>query len=178
MENTCNNCQKIYSSKDKGSKFCSRSCAAQTNNKLFKKRKREGSCKSCSEIINSSRTYCIFCLEKRNQTGKQTKQKPKNKVSKNKPLSNSQRVIGWRQRVKVKAIEYKGGNCQLCGYNKCVRSLQFHHLDPSQKDFSISGKSISWERIKNELDKCILICANCHGEEHDKLDHLITYFTT
>lgn len=45
-----------------------------------------------------------------------------------------------------------------------MTSLTFHHLDPSQKEFEISGKSISWERLKAELDKCALVCRNCHGE--------------
>ena len=65
------------------------------------------------------------------------------------------------------AIEYKGGKCIFCGYSKCVRSLQFHHCDRTKKDFNISAVSYSWERMKIELDKCILVCANCHGEIHD-----------
>jgi hypothetical protein len=44
--------------------------------------------------------------------------------------------------------------------------LEFHHLDPNEKDFSIGGKSWSLERLKKEVDKCILICANCHRELH------------
>ena len=78
----------------------------------------------------------------------------------------SQAVITWRQRTKLKAVQYLGGSCSKCGYNKCLGSLQFHHTDPSKKDFSISGKSISWDKIKTELDKCILVCSNCHGELH------------
>lgn len=72
--------------------------------------------------------------------------------------------------LKVKAIEYKGGACQKCGYNKYIGALEFHHLDPAQKDFGISekGHTRSWEKIKNELDKCILVCANCHREIHSE----------
>lgn len=64
------------------------------------------------------------------------------------------------------AIEYKGGRCQLCGYNKYQGALDLHHIDRYQKEFSISdnGHSRSWERVKRELDKCILVCANCHRE--------------
>lgn len=79
------------------------------------------------------------------------------------------------QKTKLKAIEYKGGKCQICGYNKCVRSLQFHHLDPNEKDFGISGGTKSFEKLKPELDKCILVCANCHGEIHDGLIDLSSY---
>lgn len=66
------------------------------------------------------------------------------------------------------AVDYKGGNCSICGYANCIGSLQFHHLDPSEKDFNIShdGHTKSWDKIKTELDKCILVCANCHGELH------------
>lgn len=69
--------------------------------------------------------------------------------------------------IKQKAVEYKGGVCVMCGYDKCIQALDFHHTDPNEKDFSIAGNyNISWERIKFELDKCILVCSNCHREIH------------
>jgi len=72
------------------------------------------------------------------------------------------------------AIEYKGGRCILCGYDKCQEALEFHHTDSSQKDFGVSqdGLTRSWERVKNELDKCIMVCANCHRELHANLRSL------
>lgn len=75
-------------------------------------------------------------------------------------------VIEWRKKVKVNLVNYKGGKCEKCGYDKCIRSLEFHHLDPNEKDFTISGKSWSFERLKKEVDKCILVCSNCHNEIH------------
>lgn len=79
-------------------------------------------------------------------------------------------VNGKRHAKKEKAVDYKGGKCQLCSYNKCMSSLIFHHLDPSQKDFNIGGAHCrSWETMKKELDKCILLCHNCHGEVHTGL---------
>lgn len=81
-------------------------------------------------------------------------------------IPKSEVVIRWRNRVKTKLVEYKGGKCQCCGYNRCIRALEFHHLDPSQKDFTISGKSKSFETLKKEADKCILVCSNCHKEIH------------
>lgn len=72
----------------------------------------------------------------------------------------------YYKRTKEKLIEYKGGKCQVCGYNKCASALEFHHLDPSQKDFTISGGTKSFENLKPEVDKCILVCANCHREIH------------
>lgn len=82
------------------------------------------------------------------------------------PKSKTENVIAWRRRTKLKLVEYKGGKCKNCGYNKCPEALTFHHLDPSQKDFTISGKSWSFERLQKEVDKCILVCANCHIEVH------------
>jgi DNA invertase Pin-like site-specific DNA recombinase len=79
-------------------------------------------------------------------------------------------VINWRRRVKIKLIEYKGGECEKCGYNKCINALSFHHKDPNEKDFSISGKSYSFDRMKKEVDKCILVCSNCHIEIHEGLN--------
>lgn len=74
-----------------------------------------------------------------------------------------------REKLKVMAIAYKGGKCQICGYDRCVGALEFHHLDPTQKDFGISAKGYtrSWDKNKQELDKCILVCANCHREIHN-----------
>ena len=76
-----------------------------------------------------------------------------------------------RDKIKKDAIQYKGGKCQNCGYDKCLGALEFHHLDPKEKDFSISqyGHTRSWEKLKTELDKCTLLCANCHREIHEKI---------
>ena len=81
-------------------------------------------------------------------------------------------VTKRRRKIKRMSVEYKGGKCEKCGYNKSLSALEFHHLDPSEKDFSIGngGNSKSWEKIKVELDKCILVCANCHREIHDEID--------
>ena len=71
-----------------------------------------------------------------------------------------------RRKIKLKAIEYKGGKCQKCGYNKCAGAMDFHHKNPIEKDFTISSNSGKWENIKKELDKCDLLCKNCHSELH------------
>lgn len=81
--------------------------------------------------------------------------------------ANYKRVKSFRNRLKERAVEYKGGKCALCGYNRCVKSFDFHHLDPKEKDFTVgSNSNISWDRLKKEIDKCILLCANCHREVH------------
>jgi hypothetical protein len=70
-------------------------------------------------------------------------------------------------KMKQAAVTYKGGSCTNCGYKRSIAALIFHHIDPSTKEFSIAMKyNFSWERIKSELDKCELLCANCHAEVH------------
>ena len=72
------------------------------------------------------------------------------------------------------AIEYGGGKCMLCDYNRCSDALEFHHKNSSKKEFSVSqsGLTRSWERVKNEIDKCVLVCANCHRELHNNIRSL------
>ena len=84
-------------------------------------------------------------------------------------------VLKKHRDLKKRAVEYKGGRCEVCGYAKSVAALDFHHVDPSQKDFAISSKVGKWDRIKQELDKCRLLCANCHREEHwqGREEHLL-----
>ena len=71
-----------------------------------------------------------------------------------------------RKKLKQLSVEYKGGKCILCGYDKCVAALEFHHVNPNEKLFGLSTKGLtrSWEKIKTELDKTVLLCANCHRE--------------
>jgi len=77
-------------------------------------------------------------------------------------------VYKRRKKVRQMAVEYKGGKCQICGYDRCIEALEFHHTNSSGKDFSISEKGYtrSWDRVREELDKCMLLCANCHREFH------------
>lgn len=85
------------------------------------------------------------------------------------------RISELRREVKLKCIEYKGGKCEKCGYNKCPAALTFHHIDPNEKDFGISsnGYSRSFEKCKPELDKCMLLCMVCHAELHYEEDEKV-----
>ena len=68
---------------------------------------------------------------------------------------------------KQQCVDYKGGECQCCGYNKCNGALEFHHIDPKTKKFSISQyRSSDGYSLTEELDKCVLVCSNCHREIH------------
>lgn len=79
------------------------------------------------------------------------------------------RCLGRIKKLKMKerCVEYKGGQCNNCGYNKSLRALVFHHVNPSKKEFGIASNYRGWDKTKKELDKCVLLCSNCHMEEHD-----------
>lgn len=67
-------------------------------------------------------------------------------------------------------IKLKGGGCQICGYNKSLRALTFHHRDPSIKSFQLDVRHLSnksYDKCVLEVDKCDLLCFNCHMELHD-----------
>lgn len=74
--------------------------------------------------------------------------------------------IANRQRNKDRIVQEHGGACNLCGYNRYQGALEFHHLDPTTKDFaiSVSPTNFSYERLRTEAKKCILLCSNCHRE--------------
>jgi hypothetical protein len=75
---------------------------------------------------------------------------------------------------KSEFVEYKGGCCQICSYNKCNAALDFHHINPNEKELKFD-KISSWafERARPELDKCVLLCSNCHREVHNGVhDHI------
>ncbi len=75
-------------------------------------------------------------------------------------------VAKRRRKIKLMAIEYKGGKCQVCNYNKYPGGLDLHHVNPETKKFGIADKGYtrSWDAVKIELDKCVLVCSNCHRE--------------
>ena len=73
-----------------------------------------------------------------------------------------------RRTLKEKACAYKGGRCEICGYDKNLAARCFHHKDPQQKDFAIGHRTkCKWGTIQKELDKCELLCIRCHAEIHD-----------
>jgi hypothetical protein len=79
-----------------------------------------------------------------------------------------QAVAKRRRKIRQMAIEYLGGKCINCGYSRCSAALDFHHLNEEGKHFGLSqdGMTRSWEKTKQELQKCIIVCANCHREIH------------
>jgi hypothetical protein len=85
---------------------------------------------------------------------------------KEKSRRKSLHVINWKKKKKIELVQYKGEKCEKCGYSKCIEALEFHHIDPTQKDFNVSSHSYSSKRMTSEVDKCLLLCSNCHREIH------------
>jgi hypothetical protein len=78
-----------------------------------------------------------------------------------------------RDEKKAQLLEAAGGQCAICGYNRCSRALSFHHRDPEHKSFAIGlMMSLSIEKLLAESEKCILLCHNCHCEVHDNITPL------
>ena len=122
-------------------------------------------CICCNKETINGKMYCSTTC-KANQHIKNNPTKYKNKKDNSKLL---------RETFKLLAIKYKGNKCSCCGYNKNYSALSFHHLDPNEKDFSFSSiRSITLkENHIKELNKCILLCENCHQEEHHRINQLI-----
>ena len=80
--------------------------------------------------------------------------------------SASEAVTTYRRSVKRRLVEEAGGSCRLCGYDRCIAALEFHHIDPSTKRFSLSLKGVAraFETVREEAAKCVLLCSNCHSE--------------
>lgn len=79
-----------------------------------------------------------------------------------------QKLRGLKRKLEI--IKSRGGKCEVCGYDKNLSALQFHHKDPNTKKFPLDARHLSnrtMEEINNELDKCMLVCANCHAELHN-----------
>jgi transposase len=81
----------------------------------------------------------------------------------------AEQVTRHRRRVKQTLVREAGGQCALCGYDRSLRALEFHHLDPSEKRLLISsqGVTLSLEALRQESRKCVLLCSNCHAEVED-----------
>ena len=127
-----------------------------------------GSVKPCRWMTTFTQTgspeYRSRCDDCWNARGRE-------RVKANRTKMTSQKLDRSRRR-KRECIEYLGGSCISCGYSKCSKALTFHHRVPEDKEFSISERvDAPWDVVKAELDKCVLLCFNCHMEEHCLLDH-------
>lgn len=129
-----------------------------------------------SRSVDSEYRFCPRCCQEKNKTDFYNR---RNKIGNSvycKPCTHEQ-TLERQRNFKQKCVEYRGGKCVACGYNKTNNALEFHHLNPLEKDFSISSAKFTTfdERITKELDKCALVCRNCHAEIHAGLIDLLPY---
>ena len=93
----------------------------------------------------------------------------KNGVYCSKKCKNKYNVTLFTHKRKKTLVDYAGGKCKICGYNKCLAALTFHHRNPLEKSFGLAEnvcRSKTIDDLKKEVDKCDLLCSNCHHEEH------------
>jgi hypothetical protein len=191
---TCGVCEKQFTNARQNRKFCSQACyhIDRERNGDFRKKLMGGKCCDCEIEILKSRKRCVECnLKFRARAVKPQKMNVKTHCSKcgvEKTHDNtfSPREGMWspqcreclhkkgrrsQEKLKQECVDYKGGQCNICGYKKCLSALDFHHVDPNEKDFTVARKklNINNEKMRAELDKCVLLCANCHREEHSRL---------
>jgi len=102
--------------------------------------------------LKKNRNFCLNCSPLR-----LPKSSPPNKRSE-------------RRKRKEKLVKILGGKCTKCGYNKSITALSFHHVNPKNKSFDISGNGSllkDWNILLTEAMKCVLLCLNCHAELHN-----------
>jgi hypothetical protein len=117
---------------------------------------------------------CVVCLielggQKTMYCGNTCKQKHHYyRVKEQTNTYHSQTIRSLKRKLAL--IEMKGGSCEVCGYDKNLAALQFHHRNPNDKKFGLDARTLGnlkMEKILNEFTKCDLLCANCHIEEHN-----------
>ncbi len=118
-------------------------------------------CEICGKKFNSNSYSRIYCFECSGDSSRLDNTSRKH-----------QKTI-LRRSMKLQAVKLLGGKCSICGYNRCIDALEFHHKDPSVKEFKLgSGNTMSWKEYKAEALKCILVCSNCHKEIHNKIGYI------
>ena len=134
-----------------------KSCGCKTYNNFHHllDKEVEKECKICKKKFYTNHEKRIYCYEC---------SPPQNEVS----PKDYQRIK--KRAIKHQLVTYKGGKCELCGYDKCEGALQFHHIDSKNKLFTLSQININalidMDLLYKEVDKCQLLCANCHAEKH------------
>ena len=112
-------------------------------------------CKLCGNIFEPlnkrKREYCYECSPSFHKKNKK---------------EYIHRQAAFRRALKKFGVNYLGGRCSKCGYDKCIGALVFHHKNPEEKEYSFGSSTMSFKTYLRELDKCELLCANCHSELH------------
>jgi hypothetical protein len=155
MERVCKKCSKSFRINDKQyyRKLCYECCSYKTRNERQRTAKYKASRKECSRCKTTKDRNQFYIMSNRPHPYCKT--------------CYNLYVVEQTNVNKRRALDYKGNKCSQCGYNKYSGALVFHHLDPKKKEFAIVKlKHKAWSVIKEELDKCVLLCANCHVQRH------------
>jgi len=91
-----------------------------------------------------------------------------NKQEQNRKNNERQKLVSLDRKKTL--VDLKGGKCKICGYDKNYSALCFHHRDPKEKTFKLDSRKLSntnWASLLLEIDKCDLLCSNCHMELHN-----------
>lgn len=124
-------------------------------------------CKVCDKELyrspcrlNKENIFCTYGCRNKYFSGERGRHKPKPKRDRTCDQKNI-------RKKKERAVAYKGGRCERCGYDKCIAAMDFHHINPEEKLYTVKDlMARRWDLIKSEIDKCVLLCSNCHREEH------------
>jgi len=121
-------------------------------------------------LYNTAMLKCLNC--KKALTGRQKKfcSRPCKNIVNNQSLQSYKAQQARGRKRKLELIRMKGMQCEDCGYNRNFAALEFHHTDPATKNFQLDLRSLSnrkWLSILAEMEKCVLLCSNCHTERHN-----------
>lgn len=116
-------------------------------------------------IRTSTHKQCPKCLEIKEL--KEFNIRPNGNITSYCSKCNNDNRYSILKRHKLQIISELGNCCVKCGYNKNTSALEFHHIDPDHKDFHFgNSKTTNINKLRKEIEKCILVCANCHREIH------------
>lgn len=155
---TCQICGKTVEAKKSTKKYCSRSC--ENKAKYIREKERKTALQNGIDIDLKTCPICGTLFKPKDKSANQ-------RICCYNCMPDSIQLTRGMFLAKIK--EARGGKCIRCGYNTCIKALEFHHIDPSKKDFTISNDHFKLIEAMRESQKCILICSNCHKELHDNL---------
>lgn len=161
MINKCIVCGKEFEAIKSTKKYCSRSC----ENKMAIQRRKERQL-AFQQGINYDEKTCLICGNKFTPKDKNANQRTC--CYECMPEGTQLQRSGFLDLLR----KQRGGKCERCGYDKYLGALEFHHTDPSEKDFTIGNRDFRLKDCIEESKKCVLLCANCHREIHAGLWNL------
>lgn len=158
MLKICEYCENEFYAKHPKNKCCSPICGARLYHNWPKPKE-----------IGENKRYCPKCMKILNEDLFYNARTEHGRLIKWCSICNKKHVNKSTRMYKNEVVEYMGGKCSICGYNKCIHALDIHHISPDKKDPNFKKmRTILTEELKEELRDCILICSNCHRELHTR----------